>query len=131
MLSAWASDLQDDMNVRQEGFGEVELKWCGSTALISVYEEDGDVDVLHLQWQVTFDTEHAPAFGLDMFDSDKAADVAAQKLHEEGRANIVLTMIEDDAPVQSWKFDADVQSWRFDVGEWNDWREIYDTEQER
>ena len=57
------------------------------------------------QWQLTYDTEHAPAFGLDMVDSDEAADVAAQRLHEEGRENIVLTMFEDDAPVQSWAFD--------------------------
>ena len=74
------------------------------------------------QWQITYDSEHAPAFGLDMFDSAEAADVAAQRLHEEGRENIVLTMFEDDAPVQSWKFDK---------AEWNDWRDIYDTEQER
>jgi hypothetical protein len=53
-----------------------------------------------------------------MFDSDEAADVAAQRLHEEGRANIVLTMFEGDAPVQSWSFDKT---------EWNDWREIYGT----
>ena len=58
------------------------------------------------QWQLTYDTEHAPAFGLDMFDSEEAADVAAHKLRlEEGRTGIVLTMFEDDAPVQSWAFD--------------------------
>jgi len=61
------------------------------------------------QWQLTYDTEHAPAFGLDMFDSEEAADVAAHKLHETGRTGIALTMIRR----QSWAFDkAKRSNWR-------------------
>jgi len=104
MLLAWASDLQDEMNVAQEGSGEVELKYyvskSGNSESISV--GDGDFDVLHLQWQVTYDTEHTPAFGLDMFDYEDDAFSHGYSLYREGRKNVVVTLFEDDSPTETF-----------------------------
>jgi hypothetical protein len=61
------------------------------------------------QWRLTYDSFLSGEMVVEMFDSDEAADVAAQKLHEEGRTGIVLTMIRR----QSWAFDkAKRSNWR-------------------
>ena len=101
MLSAWASDLEDDLNECQDDdWGEVELSQhlsqSGHTEFISV--EEGHFDILKLEWQVTYDTENTPAFGLDVFDQEEEAFEHAWSLAFGGKENVVVTLFENDSP---------------------------------
>ena len=102
MLSAWASDLEDDLDLNQRDWGEVELSQhhskSGRTEFISV--ETGHFDILHREWQVTYDTEHKPAFGLDMFEDEDEALSAANEYRLDGQQNVVVTLFENDSPIE-------------------------------
>ena len=52
------------------------------------------------EYQVTYYTEHAPAFGLDMFDDELEALTYAFTLIDEKKDQIKVTLIEDTAPVK-------------------------------
>ena len=51
------------------------------------------------QYQVTYYTEHTPAFGLDMFDDELEAMTYALTLVDE-KDQIKVTLMEDTAPVK-------------------------------
>lgn len=102
MLSAWASDIEDDLDLNQRDWGEVELSQhhskSGHTEFISV--ETGHFDILHREWQVTYDTENTPAFGLDMFEDEDEALGAANEYRLDGKQNVVVTLFENDSPIK-------------------------------
>ena len=52
------------------------------------------------EYQVTYYTEQAPAFGLDMFDDVLEAMTYALTLIEDKKDKIRVTLIEDTAPVR-------------------------------
>ena len=60
-----------------------------------------------IQWQVGFDSDSKPAFGLDMFDSESKAQEHAEALSNRGEEGITLTKFIDTAPMQTWKLKDD------------------------
>ena len=55
-----------------------------------------------IQFQVTYDHENFPTFGmfgLDMFDREEDAFALAEELESEGRENVVVTLFLDDAAI--------------------------------
>ena len=52
-----------------------------------------------IQFQVTYDHENFPIFGLDMFDREEDAFALAEELESEGRENVVVTLFVDDAAI--------------------------------
>jgi len=59
--------------------------------------------MIETKWQVGWDDENIPAFGLDFFDSETEAQQHAESLHTKGETGIVLTKLEDDCPLSSWE----------------------------
>ena len=56
-----------------------------------------------IKWQVGWDDENIPAFGLEFFDSETEAQKYAESLDSDGETGIVLTEFDDDCPLSSWK----------------------------
>ena len=52
------------------------------------------------EYQVTYYTEYAPAFGLDMFDDELEALTYASTLIDDKKDQIKVTLMEDTAPVK-------------------------------
>ena len=60
-----------------------------------------------IEWQVGYDSDDKPAFGLDMFDSESEAQEHAEALSNRGEQGITLTKFIDTAPMQTWKLKDD------------------------
>tara|TARA_R110000772_G_scaffold87541_1_gene182453 strand:- start:5 stop:226 length:222 start_codon:yes stop_codon:yes gene_type:complete len=57
-----------------------------------------------IKWQVGWDDENIPAFGLEFFDSETEAQKYAESLDSDGETGIVLTKLENDSPMFCWEF---------------------------
>jgi|TARA_R110000765_G_scaffold380846_1_gene472028 hypothetical protein len=55
------------------------------------------------KWQIGYDSDNSPAFGLDVFDDEGEAESHAQELNTKGEKGISLTKLVDTAPVEVWK----------------------------
>ena len=60
-----------------------------------------------IEWQVGYDSDDKPAFGIDMFDSESEAKEHAEALWYRGKQGITLTKFIDTAPMQTWQLKAD------------------------
>jgi len=56
------------------------------------------------QWQVGYESENTPAFGLEVFDDEVQASDRAQELNTKGEKGISLTKLENNAAVDVWKW---------------------------
>ena len=56
-----------------------------------------------IKWQVGYNSENTPAFGLDVFDDEQQAEDRAQELNTKGEKGISLTKLENNAAVDVWK----------------------------
>jgi len=52
------------------------------------------------EYQVTYHSEHVPAFGLDMFNNETEAMAYAYALLNDKKEQIKVTLFEDTAPVR-------------------------------
>lgn len=57
-----------------------------------------------IKWQVGYDSDDKPAFGIDLFDNESEAQEHAEALSNRGKEGITLTKFVDTAPAQVWKF---------------------------
>jgi len=64
---------------------------------------DHDHTPASYQWQIGYDSENTPAFGLDVFDDEQQAEDRAQELNTKGEKGISLTKLENNAAVDVWK----------------------------
>lgn len=60
-------------------------------------------DMIETKWQVGWDDENIPAFGLEFFDSEIEAQRHAESLSRNGETGITLTEFADGCPLVSWK----------------------------
>mgnify|MGYP003635338719 CR=1 FL=1 len=56
-----------------------------------------DAEIL---WQVGWDDENIPSFGLEFFEEESEAQLYSESLSETG---IVLTKLENDIPTMTWE----------------------------
>ena len=57
----------------------------------------------HVEWQVGYDSDNSPAFGLDMFDEESEAEAHALELNAKGETGISLTKLVNSGPAEMWK----------------------------
>ena len=55
-----------------------------------------------IEWQVGYDSDDKPAFGIDIFDNESEAQEHAETLSKQGEQGITLTKFVDTAPVEIW-----------------------------
>ena len=60
-----------------------------------------------IEWQVGYESDDKPTFGIDMFDSEAEAKEHAETLWYRGKQGITLTKFIDTAPMQTWKLKDD------------------------
>lgn len=59
-----------------------------------------------IEWQVSYDSDE-PAFGIDIFDSESAAQEHAEALSKKGEQGVTLTKFIDTAAVETWQLKDD------------------------
>ena len=56
------------------------------------------------QWQVGYDSENTPAFGLEVYEDEAQASDRAHDLNARGEKSISLTKLENNAAIEVWKW---------------------------
>lgn len=57
--------------------------------------------VIEYSWEVSYDDDNFPIYGLDVFQSVAEAQHAAQAYIEEGKENVRLTFFEDGCAIET------------------------------
>ena len=61
-----------------------------------------------IEWQVGYESDYKPTFGIDMFDNENEAKKHAETLSKQGEQGVTLTKFIDTAPIQTWKLKTEV-----------------------
>jgi hypothetical protein len=56
-----------------------------------------------IYWQVGWDDENIPSFGLEFFEEESKAQQYSEALFDTGQTGIVLTKLENDIPTMTWE----------------------------
>jgi len=62
-----------------------------------------EVTDAEIYWQVGWDDENIPSYGLEFFEEESKAQLYSEVLFDTGQTGIVLTKLENDIPTMTWE----------------------------